>query len=370
MWQEKGLVILCCITILAVLVGTLWPFDFYRSNGIRLLPGANGIQFSGAGLVVSKSLLSTGGTRSKNFCSLEILLRPAGTKSIHTIVSFYVPGNPKQLLVRQWDDGLFVSHDSLGARNEMKTAKFEVEHAFQQGELLLVTLAFGPDGTTVYLNGSPRQTFSTFAISQSDCAGQIVMGTSPVRYDPWQGEVRGLAIYSKELNPEEVQRHYREWTAGNGVDSPDFDGAVARYCFRERTGHEIHSVVASGPDLEIPETFEVPHKAFLQSPIKHFEAKWYYAHDVMLNIALFMPVGFLLALFWGQTRNRNEVMLFAIFAGAGLSFVIEVLQAYIPQRDSGWTDIITNTLGAGLGATLAQSKMILAMLRKTKPMPA
>jgi VanZ family protein len=37
-----------------------------------------------------------------------------------------------------------------------------------------------------------------------------------------------------------------------------------------------------------------------------------------------------------------------------LSIAIEVLQAYIPRRVSGTTDIITKTLGATLGAGLAR----------------
>jgi VanZ family protein len=41
-----------------------------------------------------------------------------------------------------------------------------------------------------------------------------------------------------------------------------------------------------------------------------------------------------------------------------MSFVVEVLQAYIPRRVSGMTDIITNTLGAALGAFLARSAVV------------
>jgi hypothetical protein len=104
-------------------------------------------------------------------------------------------------------------------------------------------------------------------ISQSDLGGQIVMGTSAVDYDTWRGELRGLAIYSKELTPAEVLRHYRGWTDGRGVDPPDLDGAIARYAFTEGAGRDIYAVV-SGPDLEIPKRFGVPHKALLMSAVK------------------------------------------------------------------------------------------------------
>jgi len=192
------------------------------------------------------------------------------------------------------------------------------------------------------------------------------MGTSAAYYEPWPGEIRGLAIYSKELTPAEVLRHYRDWVDGGRVDPPDLDGAVARYAFTEGAGRVIHNAVVSGPDLEIPKRFGVPHKALLKSPARDFEARWDYLYKLLGNIAGFVPLGFIVCAYLAWTRNRRQAILYASLAGGVLSFMIEVLQAYIPQRDSGTTDIITNTLGAALGAVLARPSVVRTILGRTK----
>jgi VanZ family protein len=364
MHQEKRLGTLCGIAIVAILIATLWPFNFFPPNRVSWLPEANGIRFYGDGVVVSKSPLLSGETESGNRSSLEVLLRPAGIKSVHTILSFYAPNNPRQFLVRQYTDGLLVSRDFVDEQHKVKTVKFDVDHAFKEGKLVLLTMTSGPNGTIVYLNGSKTQIFSKFTISQSDLAGEIVMGTSAVRYEPWEGEVRGLAIFSKELTAAEVLRHYRDWIDRGNL--PDMDGAVARYDFIEGAGHDIRNAIVSGPDLQIPKRFVVPHKPFLKSVAREFEPSWNYVEDVAINIAGFVPLGFIFCAYLGCTRNRRQAILYSIVAGGVLSFIIEVLQAYIPQRYSGTTDIITNTCGAALGAVLARPGVVRTILGKTE----
>ena len=76
-------------------------------------------------------------------------------------------------------------------------------------------------------------------------------------------------------------------------------------------------------------------------------------YDAFLNVLLFTPFGFGLA---EKLRERGKSRAFAFTAAlavsALLSYSIEFLQIYIPERDSGWEDVFTNTFGALVGVLL------------------
>ena len=361
--QAKNILgIVGIVTILAVLAATLWPFNPFPRNRVHWLKDSNGIEFEGPGVVISKVPLQAAKNGPQQSCTLEILLRPASITSLSTILSFYTPNNPGQFLIRQWRDSLLV-RSAVETKGQMKQRKLDVDHAFQVGKIILVTIVSGPNGTTVYSNGQDPQHFPRFTTSPSELSGQIVIGNSPVDYEPWSGDLLGLAIYSDELNPEQVFEHYEGWTGNRVLDPSRLSGAAAVYSFAERAGHEIHSAVVSGPDLEIPRYFEIPHKALLSSPVKEFQANWEYVEDVLQNVAGFIPLGFVICAYLMSTRGRGRSIFLTIFAAATLSFMIEVLQAYIPRRVSGMTDIFTNTLGAALGAALARPAVVRRILR-------
>ncbi|MBO2535429.1 VanZ family protein [Rummeliibacillus suwonensis] len=62
------------------------------------------------------------------------------------------------------------------------------------------------------------------------------------------------------------------------------------------------------------------------------------------NIAIFMPIGFLLPLLW----RKMEKFFFVLFTGLGLSLFIETMQ--LPQfRSTDVDDLWLNTLGAVIG---------------------
>ena len=75
--------------------------------------------------------------------------------------------------------------------------------------------------------------------------------------------------------------------------------------------------------------------------------------DDLLNLLLFVPFGFGLAeIFRTRGKSRLATLGFCLAAGALLSYAVEFLQIYIPQRDSGWEDIFTNSFGAVVGGVL------------------
>jgi len=74
------------------------------------------------------------------------------------------------------------------------------------------------------------------------------------------------------------------------------------------------------------------------------------ALDAFLNILLFVPFGFGLSTRvrkWRDSRWRCVIL--ALAAGVAASYTVELLQLFIPMRDSGWNDVITNSTGSVAG---------------------
>ena len=84
-----------------------------------------------------------------------------------------------------------------------------------------------------------------------------------------------------------------------------------------------------------------------------------------LNMLLFAPFGFALSQFFeGRRRTLLKSISLAVVAGAALSYSIEILQLYMPSRDSAWDDVLANTWGAlvGMAIGLILGKVILGKL--------
>lgn len=72
--------------------------------------------------------------------------------------------------------------------------------------------------------------------------------------------------------------------------------------------------------------------------------------DVVLNVAVFVPFGFLLS--DGRSLNRRLGILGILGVASLLSGIGELCQVYSPSRFPSATDVVSNTLGAAGGAVL------------------
>ncbi len=72
-------------------------------------------------------------------------------------------------------------------------------------------------------------------------------------------------------------------------------------------------------------------------------------HDIVTNILVYMPLGFLLV-YGGRSRGGVGRVLAAVLVGASVSCLAEVLQTGIVSRVASHTDVLLNGIGAAIGA--------------------
>ena len=75
--------------------------------------------------------------------------------------------------------------------------------------------------------------------------------------------------------------------------------------------------------------------------------------DILLNVLLYIPLGLAAALVFLRRHSRAASALGAIAAAFAVSLSVEMLQAFMPQRDPSSLDVLTNVLGGTLGAVIA-----------------
>ena len=86
--------------------------------------------------------------------------------------------------------------------------------------------------------------------------------------------------------------------------------------------------------------------------------------DLLLNIALFVPLGMAMRSWAGPERARQASPLrVALLTALGLSTAIELLQlTVIPGRDASPWDVLANTTGAALGAWLPAAMLTVPLI--------
>jgi hypothetical protein len=340
----KRLGALCATTLGVILTLGLWPFCAPR-NAVAWIPGSNGLLFGDAGTAVSRPDFPPAAPPGAP-CSLEIWAKPARTQASGTLAAFYTPRNRESFALRQSLSDLALQRSGPG------TSRFYVNDVFRAARPVFLTISSGPHGTAVYVDGVLRRAASGFRIGAAACSGRLVVGTSPIENDSWTGVLRGLAIYRSEIGLAAALRHYQTWSRDGHPAQDAGDASAALFLFDERGGDWAYDRNPAGPDLFLPQEYELQNQAFLEPFWQEFELSWSYFRSAVKNIVGFVPLGFFFYAWFLTKAPARRATRRAVLLGFAVSLTIEVLQGFLPTRDSGTTDLITNTLGTWLGVLL------------------
>ena len=342
----RPLAALCAATLGVILTLGLWPFCAPR-NAVAWIPGSNGILFGAPGTAFSRSDFPLTAPADAP-CSMELWVQPSGTQNSGTLAAFYTPRNPESFALRQSLSDLALQRSGPGP------SRFYVNDVFRAARPVFLTVSSGPHGTAVYVDGVLRRAAAGFRINAAGCSGRLVLGTSATESDNWTGVLRGLAIYRGEIEPAEALRHYEDWSRDGQPALGAGDATLALFPFDERGGDWAYNRIPAGPDLFLPQQYEIQDQAFLQPFWSEFELSWAYFRGAVKNVVGFVPLGFFYYAWFAVKAPGRRAVRKTVLLGFAVSLTIEVLQAFLPTRDSGTTDLITNTLGTWLGVVLYQ----------------
>lgn len=341
----------CLIVVCIMLSLGLWPFHAPRNN-VAWMKNSNGVSFGPGGTVLSSGPLETPTVWGDPSGSIEVWLQPSHWDSA-TILALYRPEQGLLVTLRQsladFEVTADVDHDS----DRRTTGHFYVSDTFasplQRKRTAFITVTSGPSGTRIYVDGALVKTAPYFWIPRDAFGGRLIVGDSPGQTDSFRGQIRGLALYATELNGEQVLSHYRDWIHKGRPNLDQEQHNLALYLFNEKTGDIVHNQSGGNGDLHIPATYMVVDKIALEPFWNEFNFSRAYWRGNFKNIIGFIPLGVCLCAYFSMAKPRRRAILLTVIWGAVVSLTIEVFQAVLPTRDSGTTDIITNTLGTWIG---------------------
>lgn len=346
--------------VVLILFAGLWPFDPWPENRVMPLDGGKGLHFAGEGLVLSE------GREAETIRSLfqdraitmELWVKPTGDVpgAVSGILAFYDSRNGKSFFVGQWRSHLLVrTQTSHPARANRNYREIGLRDGLNTEDTSFITITSDMAGTRIYGEGVLVRAYSNYNVfPESATFEQVLVGNTPAGKQGWTGDFFGLGLYRRSLTSEEVLESCTRWKDGTR-SSLSLPGTVAMYCFQEPARRFVRNCAAENLHLLIPERFVPPRKIMLSRSREHLMHGWSSLQDVLINIAGFVPLGFLLCAFLrtNYTWNIISACFITVAAAAFLSLSVEFLQAWFPSRDSSLADLAFNTLGGVLGGVAA-----------------
>jgi len=283
-------------------------------------------------------------------------LKPASYRGhrFKFILALHNGKDRQQLVMGQWRSWFVVMNgDDYAYRRKTKRIAVEVANAVSSSPTArFVTITSGKEGTRVYLNGEHLRTQEdlTLKIPPGGNA-RLLVGNSVYGKHPWRGDIYGLALYRHTITSREAVDHFQRWAEDRSFSFAEDRNAFALYLFDEKAGTAALDHAGGNLHLEIPSRMKVLEKRVLAPPWQGFGFNRSFIADMIINYFGFIPFGFILfatLIRFGGAFEKHGVLMTVAFCFS-VSLALEILQAWIPSRDSHMRDLLLNTLGGWSG---------------------
>lgn len=347
----------------------LWPFHSPK-NGVTWLGNHNGLRFGRYSTVISSGSFQVTPPGRPPEGSFEIWLQPYRIWDSGTLLTFYKHGDLFQFSLQQDQTDLLLRTLTEDGQHRTGTERLRLKEVFRKLSSVFITITSGVNGASIYIDGALASAYPHAPVFAGNFNGLAVLGDSPGQNDSWRGQLWGFAIYGKQLSAAQVYHNYATWKQTGRPEPIEDVNNVALYLFDERSGRVVRDKGRSGVDFYIPETYLVLDKIVLEPFWTEFSMTRSYWGAALKNIVGFIPVGFCFYAYLSSVLPRKRAVLFTVALGTAISLTIEILQAFLPTRESGTTDLITNTLGTVMGVVSYRLLTpILARLFPWLPLP-
>jgi hypothetical protein len=360
---QKKISLKCLVGLsFAVLFGTLLlglrPKDFNFSNNVKWITGQSGIRFNKYGIAYTdpiKELSKEDGTGINGF-SIEIALKPLSYHEggFNFILALHNGKDGNQLLMGQWRSWIIVMNGDDYA-HKRKTKRISVNTTSQSPTIRFVTITTGKEGTKIYFDGQIIRTKKNLTLNiPYGYKTRLLLGNSVYDRNSWKGDVYGLAFYRYTLTDQDVAMHFNKWFKNQNFLFAKKDKPFLLYLFDEKGGKKALDHAGGSHHLEIPLKMQILDKKVLFLPWDRSNFDSRFIQDIIINLIGFIPLGFVLiaAFVKAGTIFKKHGVLITVVLCFTVSLTIEITQAWMPSRSSDCLDLVFNTLGAFLGATI------------------
>jgi len=346
----------------------LWPFNFTffeKKNHVKWSESSPGLHFIGEGQVISPSVsrpFYENLINGKGF-SLEAWIHSANNNQHGParIVSYSLNHSYRNFTLGQEGSGLIIRLRTENTNLNGTEPMLIVDDVFTHAKPLHIVVSYNYKEQNVYINGSIKTTsiIPGGDFKNWDPGYPLVLGNEATGDRPWLGKISYLALYNHPIDAQRVRKNYdeiRRYISGKTEIATPKEGLLVRYLLNEKRGVKVENSgnLVESLTLIIPDKIQTEGKQFLSFSLNKFPARGSGSfYDILFNVLLFIPLGFLLHAIISNYMDGNWKIIFIVMiVGGTITLSAEILQYFIELRNSSLVDIIANGIGTLLGVQL------------------